>query len=183
MVKSNCQFDKVVLTGLTGLDDMFDRSAQIVQQTLTVPILVVNNGLSHGICHLSLASPFLFIFISSISLRIFPTVMHVLSFLHICFMIFTLTRSPFVWSNKQQDMAGLFMCCRMPIPRGHKTPQPDQWSWCLLIPSRPRGWLVYTILTVVNFWGTKPTNYVRLNVHLNFSSPARHLPAALLALA
>ena len=105
MVKSNCQFDKVVLTGLTGLDDMYDRSAQIVQQTLTVPILVVNNGLSHGICHLSLASPFIFIFISSISLRIFPTVMHVLSFLHICFMIFTLTRSPFVWSNKLQDMA------------------------------------------------------------------------------
>ena len=43
MVKSNCQFDKVVLTGLTGLDDRFDRFALIVHQTLTVPILSVNN--------------------------------------------------------------------------------------------------------------------------------------------
>ena len=42
MVKSNWQFDKADLTDLTGLDDRSDQSAQIVQQTLTVPILGVN---------------------------------------------------------------------------------------------------------------------------------------------
>ena len=35
MVKSNLQFDKLVLTGLTGLHDRSDQFAQIVQQTLT----------------------------------------------------------------------------------------------------------------------------------------------------
>ena len=45
MVKSNYQFDKVVLTGLTGLDDRSDRSTLIVHQTLTVPILSVNRSL------------------------------------------------------------------------------------------------------------------------------------------
>ena len=43
MVKSNGQFDKIILTDLTGLDDRSDRFAQIFQQTLIVPILSVNN--------------------------------------------------------------------------------------------------------------------------------------------
>jgi len=42
MVKSNLQFDKLVLTGLTGLHNRSDRSAQIVQQTSCVPILDAN---------------------------------------------------------------------------------------------------------------------------------------------
>ena len=43
MVKSNRQFDKIILTDLTGLDDRSDRFAQIFQKTLIVPILSVNN--------------------------------------------------------------------------------------------------------------------------------------------
>ena len=43
MVKSNRQFDKIILTDLTSLDDRSNRSAQIVQQTLIVLILSVNN--------------------------------------------------------------------------------------------------------------------------------------------
>ena len=43
MVKSNLQFEKVVLAGLTSLDDTSNWSAQIVQQMLTVPILGINN--------------------------------------------------------------------------------------------------------------------------------------------
>ena len=43
MVKSNLQFDKLILTSLTGLHDRFDRSAQIIQQTSCVPIFGVNN--------------------------------------------------------------------------------------------------------------------------------------------
>ena len=35
MVKSNWQFEKVFLTGLTGVHDWSDRFAQFVQQTLT----------------------------------------------------------------------------------------------------------------------------------------------------
>ena len=42
MVKSNLQFDKLVLTVLTGLHDRSDQSAQIIQQTSCVPILGVN---------------------------------------------------------------------------------------------------------------------------------------------
>jgi len=42
MVKSNLQFNKLVLTGLTGLHNRSDRSAQIVQQTSCVPILDAN---------------------------------------------------------------------------------------------------------------------------------------------
>jgi len=42
MVQSNLQFDKLVYTGLTGLKERSDRSPQIVQKTLTVPILGVN---------------------------------------------------------------------------------------------------------------------------------------------
>ena len=45
MVKSNLQYDKLVLTGLTGFHDRSDRSAQIVQQTWCVPILGVNKYL------------------------------------------------------------------------------------------------------------------------------------------
>ena len=33
VVKSNLQYDKLVLTDLTGFHDRSDRSAQIVQQT------------------------------------------------------------------------------------------------------------------------------------------------------
>ena len=47
MVKFNCQFDKVVLTGLTGLND---KSAQIVQLTLTVPNLGANTHQCNKIC-------------------------------------------------------------------------------------------------------------------------------------
>ena len=46
MVKSNGQFDKNILTSLTSFHERSDRSAQIVQQTLTVPILNVNIYLS-----------------------------------------------------------------------------------------------------------------------------------------
>jgi hypothetical protein len=42
MVQSNLQFDKLVQTGLTGLEERSDRSAQIVQKTFIVPILSVN---------------------------------------------------------------------------------------------------------------------------------------------
>ena len=42
MVRSNFQFDKLVKTGLTGLRERSDRSAQIVQKTFIVPILSVN---------------------------------------------------------------------------------------------------------------------------------------------
>jgi len=52
MVKSNCQFDKVVLTSLTGLDDRSDRSALIVHQTLIVPILSVNTDRSGWLKHM-----------------------------------------------------------------------------------------------------------------------------------
>jgi len=47
MVRSNLQFDKLVKTGLTGLRERSDRSAQIVQKTFIVPILSVNRRIAH----------------------------------------------------------------------------------------------------------------------------------------
>ena len=42
MVQSNFQFDKLVKTSLTGSYERSDRSVQIAQKTLVVPILGVN---------------------------------------------------------------------------------------------------------------------------------------------
>ena len=42
MVQSNLQFDKLVYTGLTGSYERSDRSVQIAQKILVVPILGVN---------------------------------------------------------------------------------------------------------------------------------------------
>ena len=57
MVKSNGQFDKIILTGLTGFHERSDQSAQIVQQTLTVPILSVNKYFGSSLAALSGSSP------------------------------------------------------------------------------------------------------------------------------
>ena len=46
MVQSNWQFDKLVWIGLISLYERSDRSAQIVQKTLIVPILGVNRHIA-----------------------------------------------------------------------------------------------------------------------------------------
>ena len=53
MVKSNGQFGKNILTGLTGFHERSNRSAQIVQQTLTVLILSVNKYFGSSLAALS----------------------------------------------------------------------------------------------------------------------------------
>jgi len=49
MVQSNCHFDIVTRTVLTGLYDRSDRFAQIVQQTQYLPILGVNTSIFYNL--------------------------------------------------------------------------------------------------------------------------------------